>query len=204
MRTVTMYPVVDRDKCKGCKLCERVCPVLAIKVESKKAVLDMENCMGCANCEQRCSERAITMAYRKQPRVVQENPEGLNQEELEELCRKAHLNPNQIVCYCTATRAREVAAAVLHGAKSPEEVSRRTGIRTGCKVECIQPMLRILHAAGIVPERPDGGYQWYGLTPTVWDITEKIEKKYEQSGFYFKEDRKLLDSLVKADVRRDR
>ncbi|SFR07841.1 4Fe-4S binding protein [Desulfoscipio geothermicus] len=204
MRTVTMYPVVDMDKCKGCMRCERVCPVLSIKMESKKAVVDLENCMGCANCEQRCPEMAITMVHREHSRVVQTNLEGLDRGAVIDLCRRARLHPEQIICYCTATRAEEVAAAVLQGAKSPEEVSRQTGVRTGCKVECIQPVLRLLHAAGIVPERPARGYQWYGLTPTVWDISEEVKKKYARRGFYFNEDRKLLDALVEADERRKR
>lgn len=184
--------------------CERVCPVLSIKMESKKAVVDLENCMGCANCEQRCPEMAITMVHREHSRVVQTNLEGLDRGAVIDLCRRARLHPEQIICYCTATRAEEVAAAVLQGAKSPEEVSRQTGVRTGCKVECIQPVLRLLHAAGIVPERPARGYQWYGLTPTVWDISEEVKKKYARRGFYFNEDRKLLDALVEADERRKR
>ncbi|MQL52619.1 4Fe-4S dicluster domain-containing protein [Desulfofundulus thermobenzoicus] len=201
MRAVTLCAVVDVDKCKGCTRCERVCPVLAIKVENKKAVVDPENCLGCANCEQRCPEMAITMAPLEQPRVVQESLAGVDMAAVADLCRRAHLHPKQIVCYCTATRAGEVAAAILKGAKSPEEISRRTGVRTGCKVECIQPVLRLLHAAGIAPERPARGYQWYGLTPTVWEIPEEVKKKYAQRGFYFDEDRKLLDSLVGASAK---
>jgi bacterioferritin-associated ferredoxin len=172
--------------------------VLAIKVENKKAVVDIENCLGCANCEQRCPEMAITMVPLEQPRIVQENLSDVDMTAIIDLCRKAHLHPKQIICYCTATRAEEVAAAILKGAKSPEEISRRTGVRTGCKVECIQPVLRLLHAAGIAPERPARGYQWYGLTPTVWDIPEEVKKKYAHRGFYFDEDRKLLDLLVEA------
>lgn len=202
MRTVTMYAVVDEDKCKGCTLCERVCPVLSIKVKDRKAVVDIENCLGCANCEQRCPEMAITMVRREQPRVVQTSLEGLDKAEVAALCRKARLHPKQIICYCTATRAEEAAAAVLKGAKTPEEVSRRTGVRTGCKVECIQPVLRLLHAAGITPERPARGYQWYGLTPTAWDITEEIKEKYSRRGFYFEEDRKLLETIIQSGERR--
>jgi len=202
VRKVTMYAVIDKDKCKGCTLCERVCPVLAVKVENRKAVVDLENCLGCANCEQRCPETAITMTGRETVRVLQTDLEGLDKTRVEELCLKARLHPKQIVCYCTATRAEEVAAAVLKGAKTPEEVSRRTGVRTGCKVECIQPVLRLLHAAGIKPERPAGGYQWYGITPTAWDISEEVKEKYNRRGFYFEEDRKLLETIVQSGERR--
>lgn len=204
MRTVTMHAWVYVDKCKGCKICERVCPVLSIKVQNKKALIDLENCLGCATCEQRCPESAITMLHCEQPHIVQMKPDGLDPAAVVDLCRKARLNPKQVVCFCTGTRAEEIAAAVLAGAKSPEEVSRMTGVRTGCKVECIQPVLRLLHAAGIVPERPDRGYQWYGLTPTAWDISEEVKKKYGMRGFYFEEDRKLLERVIEADERRER
>ena len=118
-------------------------------------------------------------------------------DEIITLCKKAMLNPEQVICYCTATRAEEVAGAILKGAKSPEEISRLTGIRMGCKVECIQPILRLLDAAGINPERPSG-YQWYGLTPKVWEISEKVKAKYAEKGFYFEEDIKLLKEVVAA------
>jgi hypothetical protein len=90
-----------------------------------------------------------------------------------------------------------VAGAIIKGAKSPEDISRMTGIRMGCKVECIQPILRLLQAAGITPEKPSG-WQWYGLTPTVFDIPEEIKQKYNSRGFYFDEDIKLFDKVVKA------
>lgn len=201
MRSVTMEAVVDPGKCRGCLICERICPVLSIRVKDKKAVVDPEHCLGCGNCEQRCPEAAIRMARREEPRVVRTNMDGLDPEMVANLCRKAMLHPKQIVCYCTATRAEEIAAAVLKGAKSPEEVSATTGVRTGCKVECIQPVLRILHAAGIEPVRPPRGYQWYGLTPTVWDIPAEVKKKYAQRGFYFDDDRKLLDKLIETGER---
>ncbi|NPV73495.1 MAG: 4Fe-4S binding protein [Pelotomaculum sp.] len=201
MRTVTMYPVVDAEKCRGCKICERVCPVLSIKVEAKKAAVALEHCLGCANCEQRCPETAITMVRLEQPRLVRQAMDGLDQDAVAGLCRKARLNPKQIICYCTATRAEEAAAAILAGARSPEDVSRMTGVRSGCKVECIQPVLRLLRAAGIVPERPAKGYQWYGLTPTAWDIPGEVKKKYGKRGFYFDEDRKVLELVVAADER---
>ena len=112
------------------------------------------------------------------------------------LCIKANLNPEQLICYCTATRAEEVAAAILKGATSPEELSGQTGVRTGCKVECIQPVLRLLQAAGITPERPFG-CQWYGLTPTVWNIPEEVKAKYGSQGFYFEEDIELFKKVAR-------
>jgi ferredoxin len=188
---------VDKTKCIGCGICTKVCPAATIKVEEKKACINEEFCRGCGACEQRCPVYAITMVKLEKPYQVSVEISDVPYNEIEELCGKAHLNAEQIICYCTATRAEEVAAAIIKGAKTPEEISRQTGIRMGCKVECIQPILRLLAAAGIKPERPDG-YQWYGLTPTIWDIPEDIKAKYSKRGFYFDEDIKVLDKVVAA------
>jgi bacterioferritin-associated ferredoxin len=53
------------------------------------------------------------------------------------------LQSEQVLCYCTGTRAEEVAAAILGGADTPEKISSQTGIRTGCTIECIQTILRL-------------------------------------------------------------
>ncbi|MCG0278514.1 MAG: 4Fe-4S binding protein [Thermanaeromonas sp.] len=198
MKVVNLVAVVDEEKCKACRTCERVCPVLAIKVENRKAVVDAERCRGCAACEQRCPDYAITMVKREEPVVVVVNMDGVDYNQVIELCRRARLHPEQIICYCTATRAEEVAAAILQGARSPEDVSFMTGVRTGCKVECIQPILRLLKAAGIEPAPPKGGWQWYGRTPTVWDIPEEVKQKYASRGFYFDEDIKLFERVIAA------
>ena len=112
------------------------------------------------------------------------------------LCEKAHFHPQQVLCYCVGVRAEEVAAAILDGADTPEEISSRTGIRTGCTIECIQPILRLLEAAGIQPKPNPDGWQWYGETVTAWTMPEKVKQKYASRGFYFDEDRKLLDQVA--------
>ncbi|MCL4441993.1 MAG: 4Fe-4S binding protein [Clostridia bacterium] len=200
MKVINQLAVVDAEKCRGCKTCERVCPVLAIKMENRKAVVDNERCRGCANCEQRCPDYAIKMVKLEQPVLVKVDVSAVDYALVEDLCRKAKFNPEQLICYCTATRAEEVAAAILQGARSPEEISFLTGVRTGCKVECIQPILRLLEAAGIKPEPPKGGWQWYGRTVTVWEIPEEVKKKYASRGFYFDEDIKILDRVANAPV----
>ncbi|SDF15018.1 4Fe-4S binding protein [Sporolituus thermophilus] len=197
MKLVSLKPVVDKDKCIGCGICSKVCPAETIAVKERKAEIDLDHCRGCGACNQRCPVYAITMEKLEKPYTVKVDIADLAYDEIANLCIKAKLNPDQIICYCTATRAEEVAGAILKGAKTPEEISRRTGIRMGCKVECIQPVLRLLKAAGITPERP-AGYQWYGLTPTVWDIPEEVKAKYNSRGFYFDEDIKLLDKVVEA------
>ena len=198
MKLVTLMPVVNPEKCKGCKTCVNVCPVLAMGMEEKLAVVNLERCRGCADCEQRCPEYAITMVLREKPVVARVDLEGLDYEEIAALCRKAKFHPEQVLCYCTATRADEVAAAIMRGAKSPDDISYMTGIRTGCKVECIQPLLRLLEAAGIDPKPTPGGWQWYGRTVTAWEIPEQVKEKYANRGFYFDQDIELLNRIVNA------
>jgi ferredoxin len=198
MKRVTIVAKVEQKDCIGCKTCQKVCPVLAIQVEDKKAKVNEDACRACANCADRCPVYAITMVKRDKPFEVKVDPGKFDREKINALCVKAHFNPEQVLCYCVGVRAEEVAAAILDGAKTPEEVSSRTGIRTGCTIECIQPILRLLDAAGVPLERNSDGWQWYGKTVTAWDMPEEVKQKYDSRGFYFKEDRELLDKIVAA------
>jgi ferredoxin len=192
-----MYPEVDLGKCTGCRTCERVCPVLAVKVVEKKATVDIDRCRGCAACEQRCPSYALTMARRAEPVHVGVAVEPDMMPMIRQICARARIHPEYIVCYCTATRAEEVVAAILKGAATPEEVSLATGARTGCKVECIQPILRLLEAAGIAPRRAEG-WQWYGRTATAWEIPSEVKRRFSKRGFYFDDDIKLLEKVAGA------
>lgn len=138
------------------------------------------------------------MVMLDEPLTVQADVSLADYGKIQELCRAARFNPEQLLCYCTGTRAEEVAAAILQGARSPEEISLATGIRTGCKVECIQPVLRLLESAGINPKPPAGGWQWYGRTVTAWEVPEEVRKKYARRGFYFDDDVALLNRVLKA------
>lgn len=197
MKRVTLMAKVDPEICVGCKICEKVCPVYAISVTERKAHVDTDKCRGCANCADRCPRYAVKMVERDDPFDVGVDVSKFDYSKIRELCEKAHLNPEQVLCYCVGTRAEEAAAALLSGATTPEEVSLMTGMRTGCTIECIQPLLRLVKAAGNELHPNPNGYQWYGTTVTAWDIPEEVKEKYNSRGFYFDEDRELLDKIVK-------
>ena len=59
--------VIDREKCKGCKICAKACPMDAIKVgKDKKAVVDYARCIGCGVCVIKCdTQKAIAFKTRK-------------------------------------------------------------------------------------------------------------------------------------------
>jgi len=196
MKRVTLLSTVDFEACKGCKVCEKVCPVYAIRVADKKAHVNEAGCRGCANCADRCPFHAITMVKRDNPFEVKVDPAQYDRAKIDALCAKAHFNPQQVLCYCVGTRAEEIAAAILGGASTPHELSSLTGIRTGCTIECIQPLLRLLSAAGYQPEPDKEGWQWYGKTVTAWDLPEKVKEKYNSRGFYFEEDKELLEKIA--------
>ncbi len=199
MKTVWRVARVDAGKCTGCGTCRAVCPVLAIEVVGKVARVDEAQCLACSNCEQRCPEHAIEMAARGAPITVGVDPSEVDQDAIKRICAAAHIHPEQVVCFCLRTRADEVVAAILKGAATPEEVSRMTGVRTGCAVLCIHSVLRLLQAAGIRPRRPRG-FQWYGGLITLWDIPDHVKEKYASAGYHIDEDREIMARVYPAPV----
>ena len=203
MKVVDVHSKVNMELCTGCKTCEMVCPVYAVKVKKKgkdiQVDMDLNKCVGCWNCEQRCPDHAIEMIP-CEPYVLGTDVSQFDYKEIEALCRKAHFHPKQGVCYCSGSRAEELAAAILGGAKTPDAVVLATGIGAGCGIECNQPIQRFLEAAGHRYERPKSSWQWYGRTTTAWEVPPDIKGGYPV--FRFEEDRELLDRIVNAKVRR--
>lgn len=198
MRLIATVAKVDENKCDGCHTCERVCPTLSINVgEDFIAKVNESTCVGCGNCQDRCPNYAVSLVPLKEPSTLGVNWKQVPYEQITEVCRKAHMNPEEIICFCTGTRAREVVACILLGANTPEELSRQTGVRTGCTVECIQPVLRLFKAADVKLDKPPG-YQWYGLTSTAWNLPERVIKNPKYKKFYFDDDRKLLEKVAKS------
>lgn len=159
-------------------------------------VFDPANCRGCTNCSSRCPHGAISLVELAEPYTVQVEIDPDWQEGVKEICVRAKFNPESIVCYCNSTRAREIAAALLQGAKSPEEVSRLTGARTGCSVLCIEPIFRLMLAAGLELGTPSQSDVWYPAVPTIFDIPADTLAKYSHRGFRFEEDKTFLQKYI--------
>ncbi len=201
MKVVNVRAKVNMELCDGCKTCQMVCPVYAVKVkkEGKEVQVHIDNkCVGCWNCEQRCPEHAIEMLPRE-PYVLGTDVSQFDYKEIEALCRKARFHPKQGVCYCSGSKAEELAAAILGGAKTPDAVVLATGIGAGCGIECNQPIQRFLEATGLSYERPRQSWQWYGRTTTAWEVSSAVKESYPV--FHFEDDRKLLDRIADAPLK---
>jgi NADPH-dependent glutamate synthase beta subunit-like oxidoreductase/bacterioferritin-associated ferredoxin len=159
---------------------------------------NVEDCRGCANCEQRCPTSAITIEPREQPFTVRVDPAEFDRDEILRICTSAKMHPKQVVCYCTNTTAGEIAAAILGGAETPEDISRTTGARTGCSVLCIQSIVRLLQAGGrrAVPRET---HQCYGKTTTVWEADTGTMNRYKPGGYRFHEDMRVLEGAFKKE-----
>lgn len=189
MKKVYNLAQVDEEKCIGDKICENACPTGAIKVVKKKAIVDEKKCAGCLKCLDVCGEGAIRIVPRAEPLILGVDPAEVDQTTLRELCEKAHLDPEELICLCTLTQAKEVAAAILKGAKSPEDVTLMTGIRTSCGMWCMAPILRLLKAYGL-DMTPQEGSRWYNAEPALWDIPEEVARKYPE--YCLEEDKQLF------------
>ena len=180
-KRVRMLAEILDDKCTGCRLCEQVCPTVAITMRERVsgdsgmgrliAVMKGEACYNAQACLEICPDNAIVMHELEEPFDVGIDMDTVDMAAVNELCTKAGYPAPREICYCTTTTAGEVAAAILAGADAPEKVALMTGIRTGCLELCQQPLLQLLHAAGHtdMTPNPKTGLQWYGRSAQLWD-----------------------------------
>ncbi len=62
---------VDQEACKGCKVCEKRCPMDAVRVVDKAAFIDETRCIGCGICVPTCKSKAMRLNRKEH---VQEPP----------------------------------------------------------------------------------------------------------------------------------
>lgn len=197
-RRVSMVAEIIGGNCTGCRLCEQVCPTVAITMRKRMegeigpgkniAVMQDESCYNIQACLEICPDEAIVMRELDEPFEVDVDVSSVDQDEMVALCKKAGLAPRMEVCPCTMTTAAELAAAVLKGASTPDQLSRMTGVRTGCSELCLQPMFDILAAGGHteMQRNPKSGFQWYGRAGDLSTViqsdgtfSEEIEEQFK-------------------------
>jgi Fe-S-cluster-containing hydrogenase component 2 len=192
MKSVFLAAKVDVDKCNGDKLCKNACPSGAIRMKDKKANIDKNKCSACLNCFDFCKKGAISIVPREQPLIMKVDPALSDGEKIEagKICRKAGFAEEERICVCNNIKAGEIAAAILRGAETPEDVSVMTGVGSVCGMWCIAPVLKLLKAR--IPDlSPQKRGRWHDTDPSLWNIPDAVAEKYPE--YFIKEDREAAD-----------
>ena len=140
---------------------------------SGRASVDESRCVDCGLCWEHCNYGAITMEKLAKPIVLKTPlaPPEMN-EKLFEICKKAHVYPDSVICYCALGTAAEIISAIFAGAHTVENLAVATGIRGGCSYMCTSELLRIFEAAGYPQKcRNDGSF--YQIDTTLWSLTKE-------------------------------
>ncbi len=180
MKVVRYVSQLDLEKCMGCKQCDKYCPTSAITVVDKKAIVDENRCVACGKCREACTEEAVQMNKRSQPFTISFPVETVNQEKIQQLCIMVPILPEIVICACTGTTAQEVAAAIISGAKSPEDIVLMTGAGSGCGIYCMGIIFRMFKMAGVDIKDDD---RWHHLPLSPMDVPDHIVKAHPMYHF---------------------
>ena len=57
---ISLFKIKVNHKCKGCKICKKICPTNAIYLDkNQKPIIDSPECILCNKCIKKCSEKAL-------------------------------------------------------------------------------------------------------------------------------------------------
>jgi ferredoxin len=180
MKIVEFVAEVDPEKCSGDRRCERLCPGGAIQIIDKLAIVEADRCVACGKCHEVCREDAVALVRRKEPLTIRFDVRSVDLGEVQSLCARAGFLPDLPLCACTGTTVGEIAASILGGARSPEEVVVRTGAGSGCGIYCMAVIFKLFACAGIrLPKDP----RWNPVPLASRDIQEEVAGRHPEYHF---------------------
>jgi NADPH-dependent glutamate synthase beta subunit-like oxidoreductase/NAD-dependent dihydropyrimidine dehydrogenase PreA subunit len=159
-----------------------------VNMESKRCLrcvkgishIDPTRCVDCELCVEYCTHDAVKMVPldKKDQRTIAYQVREEQRPAILELCKKAHIYPLELLCGCNWFPAEEVAAAILDGHRTVQDITLATGARSGCGgIICHAKIARLLHAAGIENIDPPTG-QSHTITTDLWTIPQAVADKY--------------------------
>jgi bacterioferritin-associated ferredoxin/ferredoxin len=160
---------------------------------SALAVVDNSKCVACFRCVDICNDDALLAPRREESIEFGTDPESVDQRALEALCTKAHMDPEAVACICSSTTVKEIAAAILNGAKSLEETALATGAQSGCLMYCFAPIHRLL-VEHLGPDlKPTIKNKWYPTSQNLFDVPEEVAARYPL--FAIREEQQALTAI---------
>jgi NAD-dependent dihydropyrimidine dehydrogenase PreA subunit/bacterioferritin-associated ferredoxin len=185
LETIELGIEVVDENCTGCYRCERVCPTEAIVMVGPKtealAVVDNDKCIGCLRCIDSCDDDALLTFKREEPVDVTVDTTDIDEDAIKNLCQAAGTSPTHLVCPCSNRTAQDIAATILQGAHTYEELSLRIGVQSGCLLYCSTPLRRLL-LAGTGDARTTSKLRRYDSDQSLMNIAPELEDKYPLFG----------------------
>lgn len=182
MKLVKQVVEIVDENCTGCYRCERACPTGAISMvgarKEAKAVVDEPSCIACFRCIDVCDDDAILITELDEPHLVGTRAKDFDPVEIDELCEKAGLEPEQMACLCSSTKVKELAAAAIDGAETFEQLALATGAASGCLLYCSVPMRRVLNARYGEVKEDKRHVRRYDTNQVLCDIPEDAADRY--------------------------
>lgn len=87
------------------------------------AVVDNDKCVACFRCVDICADDALLAPERSEPKVFGLDMSNVDMAAINDLINRAEIDPNRAICPCSSTMPQEVAAAILQGADTMEDLA---------------------------------------------------------------------------------